>query len=177
MVGEVIVPPSRKLEDLIRLAELCVDLLRQNEEFYAEVNIQILKQTSSIQKNKCCIYLLGIFFAQARNNPRRNYYVETYLLYRCILYVIISFETTEICILFPQMFNNSSQIGSKLAQKTVYCKKYHFMYSNYLVPFCICFVFQFQNVSCFKKYTINVLNVFFFCFLPLMLSIVQIRIR
>ena len=39
MVGEVIVPPSRKLEDLIRLAELCVDLLRQNEEFYAEVII------------------------------------------------------------------------------------------------------------------------------------------
>ena len=37
MIGEVVVPPSRKLEDLIRLAELCVDLLRQNEEFYAEV--------------------------------------------------------------------------------------------------------------------------------------------
>jgi len=36
MVGEVIVPPGRKLEDLIRLADLCVDLLRQNEEFYAE---------------------------------------------------------------------------------------------------------------------------------------------
>merc|ERR1719500_604648 len=36
MVGEVAIPPSRKLEDLIRLAELCVDLLRQNEEFYAE---------------------------------------------------------------------------------------------------------------------------------------------
>ena len=38
MVGEVIVPPARKLEDLIRLADLCVDLLRQNEEFYAEVS-------------------------------------------------------------------------------------------------------------------------------------------
>ena len=37
MVGEVVVPPAKKLEDLIRLAELCVDLLRQNEEFYAEV--------------------------------------------------------------------------------------------------------------------------------------------
>ena len=34
---EIAVPPARKLEDLIRLAELCVDLLRQNEEFYAEV--------------------------------------------------------------------------------------------------------------------------------------------
>ena len=39
MVTEVVLPPSRKLEDLIRLAELCVDLLRQNEEFYAEVGL------------------------------------------------------------------------------------------------------------------------------------------
>ena len=37
VIGEVVVPPARKLQDLIRLAELCVDLLRQNEEFYAEV--------------------------------------------------------------------------------------------------------------------------------------------
>lgn len=35
--GEVIVPPSKKLEDLIHLTELCVDLLQQNEEHYAEV--------------------------------------------------------------------------------------------------------------------------------------------
>lgn len=35
--GEVIVPPAKKLEDLIHLAELCVDLLQQNEEHYAEV--------------------------------------------------------------------------------------------------------------------------------------------
>ena len=39
MVGEVIIPPGKKLEDLIRLSELCVDLLRQNEEFYAEVSL------------------------------------------------------------------------------------------------------------------------------------------
>ena len=46
MVGEVVITPSQKLEDLIRLAELCVDLLRQNEEFYAEVtkNIIIFKE-------------------------------------------------------------------------------------------------------------------------------------
>ena len=37
VIGEVVVPPNKKLEDLIRLSELCVDLLRQNEEFYAEV--------------------------------------------------------------------------------------------------------------------------------------------
>lgn len=39
--GEMIVPPAKKLEDLIHLAELCVDLLQQNEEHYAEVNSQI----------------------------------------------------------------------------------------------------------------------------------------
>ena len=39
MVGEVVITPRQKLEDLIRLAELCVDLLRQNEEFYAEVTL------------------------------------------------------------------------------------------------------------------------------------------
>ena len=39
MVGEAPpITPRQKLEDLIRLAELCVDLLRQNEEFYAEVD-------------------------------------------------------------------------------------------------------------------------------------------
>ncbi|XP_030568217.1 calcium-dependent secretion activator isoform X5 [Drosophila novamexicana] len=34
--GELIVPPPKKLEDLIHLAELCVDLLQQNEEHYGE---------------------------------------------------------------------------------------------------------------------------------------------
>jgi len=32
-----VLTPAKKLDDLIRLAELCVDLLRQYEEFYAEV--------------------------------------------------------------------------------------------------------------------------------------------
>lgn len=35
--GETMVSPSKKLDDLIHLAELCVDLLQQNEEHYAEV--------------------------------------------------------------------------------------------------------------------------------------------
>ncbi|KAG5889501.1 hypothetical protein JTB14_013813 [Gonioctena quinquepunctata] len=34
--GETMVTPSKKLDDLIHLAELCVDLLQQNEEHYAE---------------------------------------------------------------------------------------------------------------------------------------------
>ena len=32
----------KKLEDLIHLAELCVDLLQQNEEHYAEVGFALL---------------------------------------------------------------------------------------------------------------------------------------
>ena len=42
VIGEVVIPPARKLEDLIRLSELCVDLLRGNEEFYAEVSEAIM---------------------------------------------------------------------------------------------------------------------------------------
>lgn len=37
------VTPAKKLEDLIHLAELCVDLLQQNEEHYAEVRCQFSK--------------------------------------------------------------------------------------------------------------------------------------
>lgn len=37
--GEMMVPAAKKLEDLIHLAELCVDLLQQNEEHYAEVSL------------------------------------------------------------------------------------------------------------------------------------------
>lgn len=35
--GENAVSAGRKLDDLIHLAELCVDLLQQNEEHHAEV--------------------------------------------------------------------------------------------------------------------------------------------
>ena len=53
MIGEVVVPPARKLEDLIRLAELCVDLLRQNEEFYAEVTVNNFINQSPINVVSC----------------------------------------------------------------------------------------------------------------------------
>lgn len=43
--GEMTVPPSKKLEDLIHLAELCVDLLQQNEEHYAEVSVVLIYLT------------------------------------------------------------------------------------------------------------------------------------
>lgn len=39
--GEMMVPAAKKLEDLIHLAELCVDLLQQNEEHYAEVRKRV----------------------------------------------------------------------------------------------------------------------------------------
>ncbi|XP_044316583.1 calcium-dependent secretion activator isoform X2 [Drosophila rhopaloa] len=45
--GEVIVPAPKKLEDLIHLAELCVDLLQQNEEHYGE-----LRRHDKMDKNK-----------------------------------------------------------------------------------------------------------------------------
>uniref|UniRef100_W8B7P6 Calcium-dependent secretion activator n=1 Tax=Ceratitis capitata TaxID=7213 RepID=W8B7P6_CERCA len=45
--GEIIVAAAKKLEDLIHLAELCVDLLQQNEEHYAE-----LRKTEKINKDK-----------------------------------------------------------------------------------------------------------------------------
>lgn len=41
--GDVCVPPGKKLDDLIRLAELCVDLLQQNEEHYSEVLVRFLE--------------------------------------------------------------------------------------------------------------------------------------
>lgn len=47
----MLVPPAKKLEDLIHLTELCVDLLQQNEEHYAEVSVidyhkHLIKQTT-----------------------------------------------------------------------------------------------------------------------------------
>lgn len=39
LTGEVAVPPSKKLEDLTHLADLCVDLLQQNNEQYSEVRL------------------------------------------------------------------------------------------------------------------------------------------
>lgn len=32
--------PKKKIEDLIHLAELCIDLLQQNEEHHTEVSIE-----------------------------------------------------------------------------------------------------------------------------------------
>lgn len=39
---------NKKLEDLIRLAEMCVEQLQQNEEHYAEVS--------------CCSFCFDVFF-------------------------------------------------------------------------------------------------------------------
>lgn len=35
--------PKKKVEDLIHLAELCIDLLQQNEEHHSEVSLIFLK--------------------------------------------------------------------------------------------------------------------------------------
>lgn len=41
--GEVCASPSKKLEDLIHLAEMCVDLLQQNGEHYSKVLVGFLQ--------------------------------------------------------------------------------------------------------------------------------------
>lgn len=63
--GDVIVPPAKKLEDLIHLTELCVDLLQQNEEHYAEVSekpITILLSHSNFYNNNKTIST-NLFFS------------------------------------------------------------------------------------------------------------------
>lgn len=54
------VPPSKKLNDLIRLAELCVDLLQQNEEHYAEVSCDAKETVASDYYEMWCnTYILS----------------------------------------------------------------------------------------------------------------------
>lgn len=43
--GEACVSPSKKMEDLINLATICVDLLQQNEEHYSEVLIRFISSS------------------------------------------------------------------------------------------------------------------------------------
>ena len=40
------VDPKKKLDDLIHLAELCIEVLQQNEEYHAEVSHTITPHTS-----------------------------------------------------------------------------------------------------------------------------------
>ena len=57
------VPPSKKLEDLIHLAELCVDLLQQNEEHYSEVLDMVFRTECSMftglssERTACLFYV------------------------------------------------------------------------------------------------------------------------
>ena len=72
MVGEVVITPRQKLADLIRLAELCVDLLRQNEEFYAEVIIfcqKILKILKLMLFSECLLKI-------TRHKRRNPYFLK-----------------------------------------------------------------------------------------------------
>lgn len=36
------VSPQQRIEDMIRITELCIDLLKENEEHHGEVNLNIL---------------------------------------------------------------------------------------------------------------------------------------
>lgn len=40
--------PKKKVEDLIHLAELCIDLLQQNEEHHSEVGFSLLFSTKIV---------------------------------------------------------------------------------------------------------------------------------
>lgn len=41
--------PKKKIEDLIHLAELCIDLLQQNEEHHTEVSIEQICSNSILK--------------------------------------------------------------------------------------------------------------------------------
>ena len=47
MLGED-VTPKKKLEDIMHLAELCIEVLQQNEEHHAEVSTSILPAPPSL---------------------------------------------------------------------------------------------------------------------------------
>jgi hypothetical protein len=44
--------PKKKLDDLIHLAELCIEVLQQNEEYHTDVSIHILLGIVQHQKKK-----------------------------------------------------------------------------------------------------------------------------
>ena len=73
IVGEVHITPARKLEDLIRLAELCVDLLRQNEEFYAEVSPFFRGR-----RGREVMFCVFMFFGSVSINTSTYYIHSTY---------------------------------------------------------------------------------------------------
>lgn len=96
MIGEVIIPPGKKLEDLIRLSELCVDLLRQNEEFYAEV--RKCHPFMNISANEVSVAgEIHAFLTVTVSEPTKrwestykylqytNTYIYIYLVFRCWL--------------------------------------------------------------------------------------------
>ena len=91
VIGEVVVPPARKLQDLIRLAELCVDLLRQNEEFYAEVISSrglIYVVLSCCHQHQLCETGLNIGNVQL-------------LIFCCLLTLEIATDTIKTCTFLP----------------------------------------------------------------------------
>ena len=46
------VSPDTKLNDIMHLAELCIDLLHQNEEHHAEVEGKLIQSTVTLQGNR-----------------------------------------------------------------------------------------------------------------------------
>ncbi len=80
MIG---VPPMKKLEDLIHLAELCVDLLQQNEEHYAEVNLSMFQKRTNDKKNHCKFTSLSSRFKENCLNVKKK---EGEFIIHCLVY-------------------------------------------------------------------------------------------
>ena len=45
--------PMRKIEDILHIAELCIDLLQENEDFYSEVGVSILNHIIQRHLSRC----------------------------------------------------------------------------------------------------------------------------
>jgi len=75
MIGEVPVTPAKKLDDLLRLSNLCVDLLRQNEEFYAEVRSRIHVNVSQLIWCPCQTPKSSVgFFVLITKKGKKNFF-------------------------------------------------------------------------------------------------------
>lgn len=48
-VNDATIPPNLKLQELIRLAEMCVDLVQENNEYYAEVSVKNVRDLRPCQ--------------------------------------------------------------------------------------------------------------------------------
>jgi hypothetical protein len=89
--GEVCVPPGKKLEDLIHLAEICVDLLQQNEEHYSEVLVRFLElSVHCLRLSRQRVACLKMDLVRIRTPPQKTINRGSFF-YSCICKIICFF--------------------------------------------------------------------------------------